>query len=375
MVKAVTGGGGRGLRPVTDEAGLAEAMRRCASEASAAFGDGRVYVEQLLTRARHVEIQVIGDGTGAVAVLGDRDCSLQRHRQKLVEIAPAALSGAVRARLSEAAVVLIGSARYAGLATAEFLVQDDTIAFLEVNPRLQVEHTVTEQVTGLDLVELGLRVADGATLSTLGLDALGLDALSRGGLARGVAVQARVNTEILRPDGTLLPGGGTLSRFQPPAGRGVRVDTAGLPGLHRQPALRLAAGQGDHRRRHARGGGAPRGAGAGRVRHRGRAHQRGPAAGPPEGGAAAGAGARHARDGLGRRARRRAHRHRTAAHRTGARRTGGHRTGGHRRTRSRLRCRRVTPRCGRRWPGPWCRWRSRPASRSSPATSCSSSRR
>jgi acetyl/propionyl-CoA carboxylase alpha subunit/acetyl-CoA carboxylase carboxyltransferase component len=235
MVKAVAGGGGRGLRPVTREAGLAEAMRRCASEAAAAFGDGRVYVEQLLTRARHVEIQVIGDGTGAVAVLGDRDCSLQRRRQKLVEIAPAAISAAVRARLAEAAVALTGSARYAGLATVEFLIQDDTTAFLEVNPRLQVEHTVTEQVTGLDLVELGLRVADGATLSTLGLDALALDALALDALARGVAVQVRVNAETLQPDGAVLPGAGTLSRFQPPAGRGVRVDTAGYQGYTVNP--------------------------------------------------------------------------------------------------------------------------------------------
>ena len=120
MVKAVAGGGGRGLRPVTREAELAEAMHRCAAEATAAFGDGRVYVERLLTRARHVEVQVIGDGTGAVAILGDRDCSLQRRRQKLVEIAPAAIGGALRARLSEAATALIASARYAGLATVEF---------------------------------------------------------------------------------------------------------------------------------------------------------------------------------------------------------------------------------------------------------------
>src|SRR6266567_7584655 len=230
MVKAVAGGGGRGLRPVTRAAELAEAMHRCASEATAAFGDGRVYIEQLLTRARHVEVQVIGDGTGAVAVLGDRDCSLQRRRQKLIEIAPAAIGDAVRARLSEAAVALTGSARYAGLATVEFLVQDDTAAFLEVNPRLQVEHTVTEQVTGLDLVELGLRVADGATL-----DELALDRLTPGTGPRGVAVQARVNAETLRPDGTLLPGDGTLSRFQPPAGRGVRVDTAGYPGYTVSP--------------------------------------------------------------------------------------------------------------------------------------------
>ena len=231
MIKAVAGGGGRGLRPVTREEDLAEAqlaetMRRCASEAAAAFGDGRVYAERLLPRARHVEVQVVGDGTGAVAVLGDRDCSLQRRRQKLIEIAPAALTGEVRARLSEAAAKLIGSAGYAGLATAEFLVQDDEIAFLEVNPRLQVEHTVTEQVTGLDLVEVGLRIADGATPRRAGAGRAA---------PRGVAVQARVNAETLRPDGTLLPGDGTLSRFQPPAGRGVRVDTAGYPGYTVSP--------------------------------------------------------------------------------------------------------------------------------------------
>ena len=161
-------------------------------------------------------------------MLGDRDCSLQRRRQKLVEIAPAALAGEVRARLSAAAAALVGSAGYAGLATAEFLVQDDEIAFLEVNPRLQVEHTVTEQVTGLDLVEVGLRIADGAVLADLGL-------ARWHATPRGVAVQARVNAETLRPDGTLLPGEGTLSRFQPPAGRGVRVDTAGYPGYTVSP--------------------------------------------------------------------------------------------------------------------------------------------
>jgi acetyl/propionyl-CoA carboxylase alpha subunit/acetyl-CoA carboxylase carboxyltransferase component len=230
MVKAVAGGGGRGLRRVTREAELAAAMHRCASEAGVAFGDRRVYAEQLLPRARHVEVQVIGDGTGAVAVLGDRDCSLQRRRQKLVEIAPAAIAETVRARLCEAAVALIRSARFAGLATVEFLIHDDAIAFLEVNPRLQVEHTVTEQVTGLDLVELALRVADGATLGTLAAAALGVTETPR-----GVAVQVRVNAEALQPDGTFLPGTGTLSRFQPPAGRGVRVDTAAYPGYTVNP--------------------------------------------------------------------------------------------------------------------------------------------
>ena len=222
MVKAVAGGGGRGLRPVTREADLAAAMRRCASEAASAFGDGTVYVEQLLNPARHIEIQVIGDGTGAVAVLGDRDCSLQRRRQKLVEFAPASVGDALRTRLYEAAVALTSSARYAGLATVEFLVQDAAFAFLEVNPRIQVEHTVTEQVTGLDLVELALLVADGARLTTGPV----AEALARAAAPHGVAIQARVNAETLKPDGTVQPEVGTLARFQPPVGRGVRVDTA-----------------------------------------------------------------------------------------------------------------------------------------------------
>jgi acetyl/propionyl-CoA carboxylase alpha subunit/acetyl-CoA carboxylase carboxyltransferase component len=226
MVKAVAGGGGRGLRPVTRAEDVAEAMRRCASEAASAFGDGRVYAEQLLTGARHIEVQVLGDGTGAVAVLGDRDCSLQRRRQKLIEIAPAVLGDAVRGRLARAAVALAASCRYRGLATAEFLVRDQEIAFLEVNPRLQVEHTVTEQVTGLDLVELGLRVADGARLDELALAAV---------MPRGAAIQARVNAEALQPDGTFLPGAGPLTRFQPPAGHGVRVDTAAYPGYEVGP--------------------------------------------------------------------------------------------------------------------------------------------
>ena len=257
MVKAVGGGGGRGLRPVAGPAGLDEALRRSASEAAAAFGDPAVYVEELLTGARHVEVQLIGDGT-RVAVLGDRDCSLQRRRQKLIEIAPADLGDDLRARLHEAAYRLIGLTAYAGLATAEFLVTGDRFVFLEVNPRIQVEHTVTEEVTGLDLVELMLRITGGETLADLGLADLGLaDAgqvdpggvdpggvdpgradLHRAGLsppARGCAIQARVNTETRQPDGTMLPASGTLTRFEPPAGHGVRVDTHGYPGYAVSP--------------------------------------------------------------------------------------------------------------------------------------------
>ncbi len=227
MVKALAGGGGRGMRPITRGADLDEALRRCASEARAAFGDDGVYVERLLPHARHVEVQILADGQDTV-VLGDRDCSAQRRRQKLVETAPApALPGEVRARLHTAARALIGSIPYTGLATVEFLVAGDEFAFCEVNPRLQVEHTITEEVTGLDLVELGLRVAGGATLAELGL--------AEPPAVRGTAVEARVNAETIAPDGTITPSGGTLARFQPPSGRGVRVDTHGYAGYPINP--------------------------------------------------------------------------------------------------------------------------------------------
>ncbi|MGY1714157.1 carboxyl transferase domain-containing protein [Geodermatophilus sp. SYSU D01106] len=222
MVKAVSGGGGRGMRPVTDPADLPAALERCRSEARAASGDGTVYLERLLPGARHVEVQVAGDGA-AVVVLGDRDCSLQRRRQKLVEVAPApGLDGALRDRLAGWAAALCGSAGLRGLATVEFLVRGHEVAFLEVNPRLQVEHTVTEEVTGLDLVEVGIRLASGDSLAALGL--------SVPPPVRGAAVQVRVNAEALRRDGTVLPGAGVLGRFVPPTGRGVRVDTGVVAG-------------------------------------------------------------------------------------------------------------------------------------------------
>jgi acetyl/propionyl-CoA carboxylase alpha subunit/acetyl-CoA carboxylase carboxyltransferase component len=223
MVKALAGGGGRGMRPVTSPDALANALRECASEARAAFGDGAVYVERYLPDARHVEVQVVGDGERAVA-LGDRDCSAQRRRQKLVEIAPAP-DLPDRARLHEMAVRLVGA--YSGLATVEFLVAGSDVAFLEVNPRIQVEHTVTEEVTGLDLVEIGLRIAGGERLAALGL--------SDPPASTGTAVQVRVNTETFDVDGTVVPQAGTLTRFRPPTGRGVRVDTHGYDGYAISP--------------------------------------------------------------------------------------------------------------------------------------------
>jgi acetyl/propionyl-CoA carboxylase alpha subunit/acetyl-CoA carboxylase carboxyltransferase component len=228
MVKALAGGGGRGMRPVHPGEDLAGAYERARSEAEHAFGDGALYVERLLTRARHIEIQLVGDGTGAVVHLGDRDCSIQRHRQKLLEIAPApGLDASLRERLLTAATALGESLAYRGLATVEFLVSGEEIAFLEVNPRIQVEHTVTEEVTGVDLVETALRIAGGETLAGLRLDPPPVP--------RGTALQLRVNTEILQPDGTVRPAAGVLTRFQPPGGRGVRVDTHGYTGYPVSP--------------------------------------------------------------------------------------------------------------------------------------------
>ncbi|MFC5142979.1 carboxyl transferase domain-containing protein [Actinomycetospora rhizophila] len=224
MVKAVAGGGGRGMRRVTDPGTLADALARCVSEARAAFGDDRVYVEELLRPARHVEVQIAGDGTGTVVQLGDRDCSVQRRHQKVVEVAPApGLDPGVRAGLHAAAVRLGASVRYRGLGTVEFLVSAERYAFIEVNPRLQVEHTITEEVTGVDLVRAQIRLAAGATLADLGLDPAPAP--------RGTAIQARITLEHTAPDGTTTPTAGTLTAYELPSGRGVRVDGAGHVGL------------------------------------------------------------------------------------------------------------------------------------------------
>ena len=230
MLKALAGGGGRGMRPVTRHADLAEAFERCASEAKAAFGDGGLYAEQLFPRARHVEVQILGEGTGAVVHLWDRECSLQRQRQKLVEIAPAiGVDDAVRAALQAAAVKMAYAAAYKGLGTIEFLVNENEgeprFAFIEANPRLQVEHTVTEQVTGLDLVRLQLEIAGGATLASLGLGQQ-----SSVPAAYGVSIQARVNLETMGADGQVRPTGGVLETYEPPSGAGVRVDGFGYAG-------------------------------------------------------------------------------------------------------------------------------------------------
>ncbi|MFT7600578.1 MAG: acetyl/propionyl-CoA carboxylase alpha subunit/acetyl-CoA carboxylase carboxyltransferase component [Acidimicrobiales bacterium] len=236
MLKAVAGGGGRGMRLVHNEEDLAEAFERSQSEALAAFGRSDVFIEQYLPYARHIEVQVVGDGTGAVMALGERDCSVQRQNQKILEVAPAPnLHPEVQARLHTAACDLAKAAKYKSVGTFEFLVSADddgpeaTIAFLECNARLQVEHTVTEAVTGLDLVKIQLELAAGETLLAVLLGDTNTPE------PQGFAIQARINMETMQPDATVKPSGGTLTAFDPPSGRGVRVDHYGYTGYRTNP--------------------------------------------------------------------------------------------------------------------------------------------
>jgi acetyl/propionyl-CoA carboxylase alpha subunit len=177
IIKALAGGGGRGTRAVTSADDVESTYARCRSEAAAAFGCGDVYVEEFLPRGRHIEVQILGDHTGAVTHLGERECSVQRRFQKLVEIAPApALDDDLRRRIIEAAVRLARSIGYSNAGTFEFLVDvsgrspTQPFVFIEANARLQVEHTVTEAVTDVDLVQTQIRLAQGRTLAELGLD-------------------------------------------------------------------------------------------------------------------------------------------------------------------------------------------------------------
>jgi acetyl-CoA carboxylase carboxyltransferase component/acetyl/propionyl-CoA carboxylase alpha subunit len=232
MIKAIAGGGGRGIRLVDDAAELDDAYARAVSEAQAAFGDGAVYVERVVTGARHIEVQVIGDGTGRVTHAYERECTLQRRRQKLLEIAPAPrLDAALRDALFEAACTLGSAVALRGLATFEFLIdaaQPGAFAFIEANARLQVEHTVTEEITGLDLVGLQLAIAGGASLDALGL---GHGAPP----PRGFALQLRINAETMLTSGEAAAAGGTLTAFEIPSGPGVRVDTDGYAGYACSP--------------------------------------------------------------------------------------------------------------------------------------------
>ncbi|RZI40816.1 carbamoyl-phosphate synthase large subunit [Herbaspirillum sp. HC18] len=236
MIKAVAGGGGRGMRTVHRAEDVADAYARCQSEAKAAFGCADVYVEQLLPKARHIEVQMIGDGSGSVVHLWERECTLQRRNQKLFEVAPSpTLPHSLRQRIIDAAVLLAQSVRYRSLGTFEFLVDasDHTeraaFYFMEANPRLQVEHTVTEEVTGIDLVKAQLQLATGCTLAQAGLTQHEIP------MPRGFAVQLRINMETMDSQGNAQPSGGTLSVFEPPSGPGIRVDSYGYAGYTTNP--------------------------------------------------------------------------------------------------------------------------------------------
>ncbi len=243
VIKALAGGGGRGMRVVRSADDIDDAYRQCAAEAQLSFGNSAVFAEACFDNARHIEVQIVAapKGSGAqVLALGDRDCSVQRRYQKVIEFAPAQnLSDILRRALHQAAVRVCAHVDYRGLATVEFLVSGDRFVFLEVNPRIQVEHTVTEEVTGVDLVAVQLAIARGKSFDELGLPAgiscEGGEISGEPATANGVAVQARVNMETFAADGSVLPAAGTLKVFSPPTGPGVRVDTYGRTGLAVSP--------------------------------------------------------------------------------------------------------------------------------------------
>ncbi len=236
MIKALAGGGGRGMRRVHHVDELANAYTRCQSEAEAVFGNPDVYVERFIPRARHIEVQVVGDGSGSVSHLWERECSIQRQNQKLIEVAPSpGLPGDLRDRLTAAAVRLAEEVRYESLGSFEFLVDqtsgdaEGAFAFNEANPRLQVEHTVTEEVMGIDLVRVQLQLAAGRSLAELGLQQADVPE------PRGFAMQVRVNMETMGADGVARPAGGTLTAFEVPSGPGLRVDSYGYVGYTVSP--------------------------------------------------------------------------------------------------------------------------------------------
>jgi acetyl-CoA carboxylase, biotin carboxylase subunit len=215
LLKAAAGGGGKGVRVVTEAGELHDAYRRAAAEAQAAFGDGSLYVEKVITPARHVEIQVLCDDHGNVLTCGERECSVQRRHQKLIEESPSpALDAELREEMEAAAERACRHIGYRNAGTFEFLVgPDGSFSFIELNARLQVEHPVTEAIIGIDIVREQVRIASGSALAHGG----------RAGPRRGHAIELRINAE--DPARSFAPAPGRIERFRPPLGPGVRVDT------------------------------------------------------------------------------------------------------------------------------------------------------
>ncbi|MGD9980202.1 MAG: acetyl-CoA carboxylase biotin carboxylase subunit [Hyphomonadaceae bacterium] len=214
LIKAAAGGGGRGMKVARSEEEVSEAYNTARAEAKAAFGNDEVYMEKYLTHPRHIEIQVVADSHGNVIHLGERDCSLQRRHQKVLEEAPSpALNSEDRARIGKITAEAIQKLGYLGVGTVEYLFEDGEFYFIEMNTRLQVEHPVTEMITGIDLVREQIRIADGAPLSVKQKDVK----------FNGHAIECRVNAE---DPATFRPSPGKITSFHPPGGLGVRLDSA-----------------------------------------------------------------------------------------------------------------------------------------------------
>ncbi|MDF2922005.1 MAG: biotin carboxylase subunit of acetyl-CoA carboxylase [Paenibacillaceae bacterium] len=225
IIKATAGGGGKGIRIAMDEESLLTQMITAQQEAQKAFGNAGVYLEKYLTGMKHVEIQIIADKHGNAVHLGERDCSVQRRRQKLVEEAPCSvLTPEIRARMGEAAVKAAQAVQYSGAGTLEFLLgQDGSFYFMEMNTRIQVEHPVTEMITGVDLIKEMIRVAEGHPLSFSQEDVQ----------LKGWAIECRINAE--DPERNFLPSPGQISFYLPPGGLGVRVDSSAYTGYTISP--------------------------------------------------------------------------------------------------------------------------------------------
>lgn len=225
ILKASMGGGGRGMRIVRKASSLDDAFHQATSEAEAAFGSGAVYLEKFVERPRHIEFQVLGDEQGNVVSLGERECSIQRRHQKLLEEAPAnGFSAAQRARMGETLAHALGSIGYSNAGTVEFLMDEDgELYFIELNARIQVEHPVTEAVCGVDLVKSQLLLAAGEPLTAVVPEPVEI---------RGCAIECRVNAEHSE---TFLPSAGRIERYAAPGGPGVRVDSAAYSGWTVQP--------------------------------------------------------------------------------------------------------------------------------------------
>ncbi|MCY9401767.1 pyruvate carboxylase, partial [Bacillus haynesii] len=220
IIKASLGGGGRGMRIVRDESELEESYNRAKSEAKAAFGNDEVYVEKLIEKPKHIEVQVIGDKEGNVVHLYDRDCSVQRRHQKVIEVAPSvSLSESLREKICDAAVKLAKNVDYVNAGTVEFLVANDEFFFIEVNPRVQVEHTITEMVTGVDIVQTQILIAAGFSLDSSEISIPNQEAIT----LHGYAIQSRVTTE--DPSNNFMPDTGKIMAYRSGGGFGVRLDT------------------------------------------------------------------------------------------------------------------------------------------------------